>query len=67
LIAAVPTILDFALGQVGLPSLGNWPRFALALPLGLLAGLFLGDALLEIVRRNTNPPIDVKSAEDSVG
>jgi uncharacterized membrane protein len=51
-VAAVPTVLDFAAGQVGLPSLGNWERFALALPLGLLAGLFLGDALIEIVRKN---------------
>ena len=49
---AVPTILDFAAGQLGLPSLGNWTRLAVALPLGLLAGLYLGDALMTIVIRN---------------
>jgi uncharacterized membrane protein len=52
-IVAAPTILDFAAGQFGLPSLGNWSRFAVALPLGLLAGLFLSDALIEIVRLNS--------------
>ena len=52
LVVAVPTILDFTAGLAGLPSLGNWPRFAVALPLGLLAGLYLGDALIEITRRN---------------
>ncbi len=57
-IVAAPTILDFVAGQIGLPSLGNWTRFAVALPLGVLAGLYLGDALIEIVRLNssqTNP------------
>ena len=39
-------------GQLGLPNLGNWTRFAVALPLGLLAGLYLGDALMAIVRQN---------------
>ena len=54
-VVAGPTILDFAAGQLGLPDLGNWTRFAVALPLGLLAGLYLGDALMTIVRRNQNP------------
>ncbi len=49
----VPTVVDFAAGEIGLPSAGNWLRFSLALPVGLLAGLYLGDALVEIVRRNT--------------
>jgi uncharacterized membrane protein len=49
---AIPTLLDFAAGQLGLPSLGNWTRLAVALPLGLLAGLYLGDALMTIVIRN---------------
>ena len=52
-VVAAPTVLDFAAGQIGLPSLGNVARFALALPLGALAGLYLGDALMEIVRLNS--------------
>lgn len=51
-VAAAPTVLDFAAGQLGLPSLGGWERFALALPLGLLAALFLGDALIAIAAAN---------------
>jgi uncharacterized membrane protein len=66
-VVAVPTIVDFGVGQIGLPSLGNWPRFAVAIPLGFLAGLFLGDALLEIVRLNSQPRIQEYSREDSVG
>ena len=66
-IVAAPTVLDFVAGQIGLPSLGNWPRFALAVPLGLLAGLYLGDALLEIVRQNTRPAERAHSTQDSVG
>jgi uncharacterized membrane protein len=52
-VVAAPTVIDFVAGQLGLPSLGNWARFTVALPLGLLAGLYLGDALLEIVRLNS--------------
>jgi len=66
-VVAAPTVLDFAAGQLGLPSLDNWPRFALALPLGLLAGLFLGDALFEIVRINTTGEKEKFSRQDSVG
>lgn len=66
-IIAAPSVLDFAAGLIGLPSLANWPRFALAVPLGLLAGLYLGDALLEIVRQNTQPADLAHSAQDSVG
>jgi uncharacterized membrane protein len=66
-VVAVPTILDFAAGQLGLPSLGNWSRFIVALPLGFLAGLFLGDALLEIVRMNSQPQKPEYPREDSVG
>jgi uncharacterized membrane protein len=54
---AIPTILDFVAGQLGLPNLSNWTRFAVALPLGLLAGLYLGDALMAIVMQNQNPHI----------
>jgi uncharacterized membrane protein len=54
-VVAIPTILDFAAGQLGLPGLGNWTRLVFALPLGLLATLYLGDALVTIVVRNQNP------------
>ena len=54
-VVAAPTVLDFAAGQLGLPSLGNLARCAVALPLGLLAGLYLGDALIAIVMQNQNP------------
>jgi len=66
-IVAAPSVLDFAAGLVGLPSLANWPRFALAVPLGLLAGLYLGDALLEIVRQNSQTTPSANPAQDSVG
>ncbi len=66
-VVAAPTVLDFVAGQIGLPSLGNWPRFALAIPLGLLAGLYLGDGLLEIVRQNSQPTSSQKITPDSVG
>lgn len=47
-VAAVPSIVDFILGLFNLPTLANWPRFALALAPGLLAGLLLSDAVCEI-------------------
>jgi len=64
-LAAAPTVLDFAAGQLGLPSLGNWPRLALAAPLGALAGLYLGDALITIVEANT-PARSATQDEDPV-
>ena len=57
-VVAVPTLLDFVAGQVGLPSAGNWARFGIAAPTGLLIGLFLGDALIDIVRMNSRPPLE---------
>ncbi len=66
-VAAAPTILDFAAGQLGLPSLGNWVRFALALPFGLIAALFLGDAVIDIARQNTEREKPEHSGPDSVG
>jgi uncharacterized membrane protein len=63
---AAPTIIDFVVGQLGLPSLSNWLRFTVAVPLGLLAGLYLGDALLEIVRLNTSQKSEFRD-QDSVG
>ena len=59
---AAPTILDFAAGQLGLPSLGNWQRMTLALPLGFLVAIYLGDALIAIVRQNST-----QKTTDSVG
>ncbi len=66
-IIAIPSIIDFAAGLVGLPGLENWPRFILALPLGLLAGLYVGDALIEIVRLNSAGKNPTTLEKDSVG
>ena len=65
-VVAAPTVIDFAVGEIGLPSAGNWLRFALALPPGLLGGLYLGDALVEIVRRNSRQNSEYRR-QDSVG
>ena len=67
LVIAVPTIFDFVAGQVGLPALGNWARFAVAAPLGFTAGLYFGDALIEIVRVNTGRDDSNNSERDSLG
>ena len=67
LVTAAPTVLDFAAGQLGLPALGNWTRFFVALPLGFLAGLYLGDALIEVVRVNSKQHDSNKSDRDSLG
>jgi uncharacterized membrane protein len=66
-VVAAPTVLDFAAGQLGLQSLGNWTRFAVALPVGLLAGLYLGDALIEIIRLNSGHEKSENLDQDSVG
>lgn len=57
-VLAAPTVLDFAAGQIGLPSLDNWPRMAVAAPLGFVAALFLGDALISISEANRTPASD---------
>ena len=46
--SVAPTAIDFALGGVGLPALANLPRALLALPAGLVAGLFLSIGILEL-------------------
>jgi uncharacterized membrane protein len=51
LIVALPTAVDVALGLTGLPSLPNLPRFAVALPLGLICGLYLADGIAEAIDR----------------
>lgn len=48
LAAAVPSVIDFVFGLIHLPTLSNWPRFAVALLPGLLAGLLLADAVCTI-------------------
>ena len=40
-VAIAPTLIDFALSWLGLPSLTNVPRLVLALPAGVVAALFL--------------------------
>jgi len=50
-VAAVPSILDFGLGLVNMPTLANWPRFTLAVVPGLLTGLLLADAVCKIATR----------------
>ena len=60
-------MLDVAAGQIGLPGFGNWARFVVALPLSFLAGLYLGDALIEIVRVNSRQHDPNNSDRDSLG
>jgi uncharacterized membrane protein len=60
---AVPTVLDFLAGQLGLPSLASWSRLALAVPLGLVAALFLGDALITIVAANSGGSTATREAD----
>ena len=59
-VAAVPSILDFILGLVHMPTLANWPRFTLALVPGLLAGLLLAAAVCDIA----SPPEASTSAPE---
>ncbi len=54
-LATAPSIIDFVLGQVGLPSLSNWPRFCLALAPGFFLGLLLADAISTLTRKTTEP------------
>ncbi len=44
LVVAAPSVVDFALGLVGLPSLPNLPRLLVALPLGAAVGSALAVA-----------------------
>ena len=58
-LAAAPSMLDFGLGLIHMPTLPNWPRFALALGPGFLAGLLLANAVCEIAvphRAGTSTP-----------
>ena len=40
-LAAAPSVIDFALGQLGFPALANWPRFWFAAAPGVILGLLL--------------------------
>ena len=57
-IAAAPSVVDFALGLVDLPTLSNWPRFAAAVVPGVLFGLLVADAVAEVV--SDSPRDDVE-------
>ena len=50
IVAAIPSVIDFVLGLVHLPTLSNWSRFGVALIPGLLAGLLLADAVYRIAK-----------------
>jgi len=52
---AAPTVLDFVAGLVGLPSLPNWPRFAIALAPGVVLGLLLADAVADVATHVGRP------------
>ena len=57
LLAAVAVnVIDVAAGLVGFSGLPNWPRFAVALPLGLLCGLYLAVGIVDAVDRGRLGP-----------
>jgi uncharacterized membrane protein len=67
LIAIVVNLIDVAAGIVGLSGLPNWPRFAIALPIGLLCGLFLAVGIVDTVDRSRlGPPKPAESPPDPV-
>jgi uncharacterized membrane protein len=62
--AAVPTLVDFAARLGGVPSLPNWPRFAIALAPGAVVGLLLADAVADVSAHLGGPA--ERSARDPV-
>ncbi len=56
LVAIVANVIDVAAGIVGLSGLPNWPRFAIALPLGVLCGLYLAAGIVDTVDRGRLGP-----------
>ena len=55
-LSALPSVVDFGLGVVGLPDLPNWPRFFAAVLPAILVGLLVADALRSIVVLNSDAP-----------
>jgi uncharacterized membrane protein len=55
IVVSLPTLIDFSASLVGLPSLPNWPRFWIAAPLGLLLGLAIADAIVDLGFRSRAP------------
>jgi len=60
LIAAIPSIIDFILGLVHLPTLNNWPRFAVALLPGLVAGLLLAEAVCRLATSRIDSSVQTR-------
>ena len=52
-LAIAPIVIDALLPFVGLPQLSTLPRLILALPAGLMVGLFLGYAVADLMRSRT--------------
>ncbi len=52
---ATPNLLDVAAGNLGLPSAANWPRFAMAVPVGVVAGVLLAEGLTVFLERGWRP------------
>ena len=50
-VAIAPTLIDFALSWLGLPSLSNVPRLLLAIPAGVVAALFLAVGIEDLFSR----------------
>ena len=50
-LSLAPSVIDFVLALTGLPSLSNWPRFAVATIPGALVGLLLSDAIGDIASK----------------
>jgi uncharacterized membrane protein len=50
-LSLVPSVADFVIAFSGLPSLPNWPRFAIATIPGAMVGLLLSDAVADIVSK----------------
>lgn len=66
LVAVILNVIDVAVGLVGLSGLPNWPRLAIAFPVGLLCGLYLAAGIVDTVDRGrlgppptTEPPDDL--------
>jgi uncharacterized membrane protein len=54
-LAALPSVVDFAIGFTGLPTLPSWPRFAVAVVPATMVGLLLADAIAS-VGADSSPP-----------